>query len=232
MHMKIDKITSLIIITLLFITSCSSDDNNAIPTILPSYAGKFTDSRDGKEYNYVRIGNLEWTTDNAKYDTKDDYTRSIYSTQQILGDNNSTNDSLTVAKFGYLYSYEGAKQAVPEGWRLPTDEDWKNLEISLNMSESDANSDGWRGNYQAMLMHEKDGTQLNLKYGGFMDGNSTTFASKFYYIEAFGYYWTDTFDKSTSTAYYRKIVYNSGKVYRHLSATNNMMSVRFVRDAK
>ena len=69
--MKIDKITSLIIITLLFITSCSSDDNNAIPTILPSYAGKFTDSRDGKEYNYVRIGNLEWTTDNAKYDTKD-----------------------------------------------------------------------------------------------------------------------------------------------------------------
>ena len=132
--MKIDKITSLIIITLLFITSCSSDDNNAIPTILPSYAGKFTDSRDGKEYNYVRIGNLEWTTDNAKYDTKDDYTRSIHSTQQILGDNNSTNDSLTVAKFGYLYSYEGARQAVPEGWRLPTDEDWKKLEISPNIA--------------------------------------------------------------------------------------------------
>ena len=100
------------------------------------------------------------------------------------------------------------------------------------MSKSDADADGWRGSYQATLMHQQDGTQLNLKYGGFMDGNSTTFASKFYYIEAFGYYWTDTFDKSTSTAYYRKIVYNSGKVYRHLSATNNMMSVRFVRDAK
>ena len=230
--MKINKITLLLLLSLLLITSCSSDDNNNIPSIQPVSKGVFTDVRDGKEYHYVRIGDMEWTIDNAKYDTGDDNTRSIYSTQQTIGDQNSINDSLTVSKYGYLYSYEGAKQAAPDGWRLPSDEDWKNLEIALGMSKSDADADGWRGSYQATLMHQQDGTQLNLKYGGFMDGNSTTFASKFYYIEAFGYYWTDTFDKSTSTAYYRKIVYNSGKVYRHLSATNNMMSVRFVRDAK
>lgn len=32
-----------------------------------------------------------------------------------------------VAKYGFLYSFDGAKQAVPEGWRLPSDEDWLKL---------------------------------------------------------------------------------------------------------
>lgn len=230
--MKINKITLLLLLSLLLITSCSSDDNNNIPSIQPVSKGVFTDVRDGKEYHYVRIGDLEWTIDNAKYDTGDDNTRSIYSTQQTIGDQNSINDSLTVSKYGYLYSYEGANQAAPDGWRLPSDEDWKNLEIALGMSKSDADADGWRGSYQATLMHQQDGTQLNMEYGGLLDGNSTAYNLKFYFIEAFGYYWTSTSDEKTGTAFFRKIEFNSGKVYRHTSTTNNMMSVRFVRDVK
>ena len=230
--MKINKLTLLLLTSLLFITSCSSDDNNNIPNVQPASKGVFTDGRDGREYHYVRIGDLEWTTDNAKYNTGDDNTRSIYSTQEIIGDENSINDSLTVSKYGYLYSYEGAKQAAPDGWRLPSDEDWKNLEIALGMSKSDAGADGWRGSYQATLMHQEDGTQLNMEYGGFLDGNSTAYNLKFYFIEAFGYYWTSTSDEKAGTAFFRKIKFNSGKVYRHTSTTNNMMSVRFVRDIK
>lgn len=231
--MKINKIILLLLGSLFAIISCSSDDDkNNIPEILPVSKGVFTDIRDGKEYHYVRIGDLEWTVDNARYDTGDDNTRSIYSTQEILGDQNSINDSLTVRKYGYLYSYQGAKLAVPNGWRLPSDEDWKKLEISLGMSEGEVNADGWRGSYQAILMHQQNGTQLNMEYGGFLDGNSTAFNLKFYFMEAFGYYWTSTYDEKTATAFFRKIVYNSGKVYRYTSATNNMMSVRFVRDVK
>lgn len=29
-------------------------------------------------------------------------------------------------KYGLLYTYDAALKALPDGWRLPTDEDWKN----------------------------------------------------------------------------------------------------------
>ena len=46
----------------------------------------------------------------------------------------------------FLYTYEGALKAVPEGWRLPTDDDWKKLEATLGMSVSQIGMlDEWRG---------------------------------------------------------------------------------------
>ena len=35
-------------------------------------------------------------------------------------------------QYGFLYTYEAALRALPEGWRLPTDEDWKALDESGN----------------------------------------------------------------------------------------------------
>lgn len=48
--------------------------------------------------------------------------------------------------YGYLYSHDCAMNVVPEGWRIPSDEDWKKLERNLGMSENDCNTlEGWRG---------------------------------------------------------------------------------------
>jgi len=33
----------------------------------------------------------------------------------------------------------------PSGWHLPSDREWKQLEVQLGMSELKANDDGWRG---------------------------------------------------------------------------------------
>lgn len=36
--------------------------------------------------------------------------------------------------YGLLYTYDAALAAIPEGWRLPSDADWKNLEKALGMT--------------------------------------------------------------------------------------------------
>lgn len=110
---------------------------------------------------------------------------------------------------------------------MPTDDDWKALETALGMSATEADADEWRGNGVATSLTDTTGVHLAL--GGFQDVNSTSFASKYYYMSAMGYYWTST-SPSDGLGYFRKILYNDGRVYRHTTKTNNMLSVRFVRE--
>ncbi len=55
------------------------------------------------------------------------------------------------------YSTSGGVQGIcPTGWHLPTDSEWKTLEMALGMTQVQADLTGWRGTDQ--------GTQL--KSGG------------------------------------------------------------------
>ena len=73
-----------------------------------------------------------------------------------------------VEKYGYLYTYIAAEQAIPEGWRLPTDEDWNKLEAALGMSASEiAKTNEWRGNREAALLKEgAEGIGFDVRLGG------------------------------------------------------------------
>lgn len=231
-HILLLLAAALLTATAPLLMACGSDDDNTtVPTVTPNATGEFIDARDGNVYHYVTYAGLDWTVENARYDTGSDDTRTIYLTNDAIGDDEGTAAQQTLATYGYLYTWQGAQKAVPDGWRLPTDDDWKKLEMALGMTQQQADADGWRGTLQGTLMHQKDGTGLNMRYGGFMDGLSTSYASKYYFIQAMGYYWTATpGDDRQSTAYIRKLMYNRQDVYRHTSSVQNMMSVRFVRD--
>lgn len=57
--------------------------------------------------------------------------------------------------YGLLYSYDGALASVPTegGWRIPTEEDWANLERHLGMAESEiARENAWRGTTEGALL--------------------------------------------------------------------------------
>ena len=88
--------------------------------------------------------------------------------QQIPGEESDANNQRTLARFGYLYTYEGALIAVPQGWRLPTDEDWKDLELNMGMSEKEINSLEWRGeSLGVQIKNPGEFTDINLILGGF-----------------------------------------------------------------
>ena len=59
-------------------------------------------------------------------------------------------------------------RAIPEGWRLPTDEDWNKLEAALGMSASEiAKTNEWRGNREAALLKEgAEGIGFDVRLGG------------------------------------------------------------------
>ncbi|MBN1984448.1 MAG: fibrobacter succinogenes major paralogous domain-containing protein [Chitinivibrionales bacterium] len=110
---------------------------------------------DGNVYKTVKIGNQVWMAENLKvthYRNGDPI--------PIVTDNSEwaklkigaycayENNADYSDTYGYLYNWytvNDSRNIAPEGWHVPSDEEWMELEIYLGMSQSDANSQGIRG---------------------------------------------------------------------------------------
>ena len=77
-------------------------------------SGKFKDSRDGKYYKYAYIGNTRWMAENLNYGN------------DSLGIC-SWDDDENCSEYGRFYTYEEARTVCPDGWRLPTENDFSEL---------------------------------------------------------------------------------------------------------
>lgn len=123
------KSSNLLIIFLLLLFSFDANSQNS---------GFFEDQRNenGKEgyksYKWTRIGNQIWMAENLKYYVPD-------------GCLSYQNEYSYTEKFGYLYYWEAALNACPEGWHLPNDEEWEDLAefISNDNGGYEKSEDDW-----------------------------------------------------------------------------------------
>ncbi len=92
----------------------------------------FTDSRDGQVYGTVQMGKQCWMDRNMTYNTGINY----------CYENNSEFCDL----YGRLYEWETAINVCPEGWRLPTNEDWFWLTGEVAIAEEVKSIEGWFSN--------------------------------------------------------------------------------------
>jgi uncharacterized protein (TIGR02145 family) len=96
--------------------------------------GTFTDDRDGKTYPWVEMGNQIWMAENLSYipyvssHTDDDgiFVYNYKGTSVIEA--KSTTEFNT---YGCLYSFEVSLNVCPDGWHLPSQEEWDELDIYL-----------------------------------------------------------------------------------------------------
>ncbi len=218
-------------------TSCSDDK---LPSVTPADRGTVTDDQ-GNVYNWVRLGDQMWTTSNAKNGTS--LAEAVYYNNfewsNVLSSDQAIEEYETnyLPVYGNMMTMEDAVESAPEGWRLPTDEDWKKLERVLGMTDVD--SKGYRGYGVAFaLMNTDSGAELSLGFGGgcFPIKNYGWIKINQDFVGEHGYYWTSTIDDSYqedySMAYFRKITANYGKVDRDCMRTDSYLSVRWVKDVK
>ena len=83
----------------------------------------FTDSRDGKKYKTVEIGEQKWMAQNLDYHGADGYLGLCYGDEPKKKIRKPEN----CKKYGRLYNWSEAMVACPEGWHLPSYEEWQTL---------------------------------------------------------------------------------------------------------
>lgn len=235
MKTKIIFISMLAVIAV-GLSSCSDDDNEN-PTVSPTDTGTMTD-KEGNTYKWVRLGTLDWMAQNLKSGTPFYEQKS----ENMWGDITPTfslgfiDDEKTLFNtFGNYYTYSEALANCPDGWRLPTDDDWKALEREFGMSGNEIDQLGWRnGAGNLMIQTGDEGSGLNLRYGGQMCSVSTK-AYEHSHTYDYGYYWSATIDTTSAeqAAIARVITPYQNKVERASVLTEgHWMNVRYVRDAK
>ncbi len=207
-----DKTTTIIARAVKKSDPSKGSDFSKTTTTTNDQPTQFTDSRDGPVYKMVTIGKQTWMAENLAYKANSGC---------WAYDNKEEN----VAKYGYLYDWETAKNSCPNGWHLPSDEEWTILTdflggISVAGGELKSNTDWSSPNTGAT--NSKGFAALP---GGYRNYSNGAFGSMTYY----GYWWSSTANDA-SYAWYRYLDYNNANANRLNNGMRNGFSVRCVRD--
>ena len=168
--------------------------------------GTFTDPRDGQTYTTIEIGSQTWFAENLNYEIPNSW----------WYDNSIANGDI----YGRLYTWDAALNACPSGWHLPSDDEWKTLEMALGMSQSEADDIGFRGTDEGEKMKSTTGwnnngngtnsSGFNALPGGGRDSSWSSFDD----LGIFGYWWSSSEYSGTDAAWARYLTNESGQVYR------------------
>jgi uncharacterized protein (TIGR02145 family) len=225
----------------IFFSACKKEK-----TIEPALeTGTVTDV-DGNVYKTVKIGNQWWMAENLK-------TKTFSDGRLILQQQNNTDWENANAAYcmydnnntapGYLYNHEAVTSSgglAPNGWRIPTDDDWKELEKHLGMSANEADKLTWRGTNEADKLKIEGPlgwTESDNVWGtnesGFMAlaGSCRLPNGTYGYpgLFATGFWWTAT-EHNSAESYYRYLDYKESRVFRSYVSNKYGMSVRCVKN--
>lgn len=215
------KLLLLICFGIILFEACKKDEED-------TNANYFIDTRDNTKYKTVDIGNQTWMAENLKYTgggiaLGDAYGPVSNDTTPLLLF--AYEDDIEYFKtYGCLYTWPAAKKACPDGWRLPTDNDWKELEKTLGMTDTEINKNlAWRGTNQGTQLKENGSSGFNAlmsgvrsNFGGYaLNQKGTTF-------------WTST-EVTPTTAYHRTLYSNETGIHRGDAFKGDGVSVRCIK---
>ena len=206
---------------------------------------------DGNTYRTIKIGDQWWMAENLRVT----HYRNGDAIPKVTGNSEWTdlssgaycaydNDESNAETYGYLYNWyavDDSRNIAPEGWRVPTDEDWKQLEMALGMSQSEADDIDWRSYSEG----SKLAGNASLWNDGVLENNSAFGVSGFsalpggyrvaylggYYrhMGFFAYIWS-SLEASHDLAWHRALKNSHTGVWRGTNGKEDGYSVRCIRD--
>ena len=208
---------------------------------------------DGNVYHTVKIGSQVWMVENLKvthYRNGDPIPNvTVDSTWYRLRTGaycNYNNDPGYVSAYGQLYNWYAVKDPrglEPKGWHVPTDEDWKQLEMYLGISQSHVDLIGYRGNNEGGKM-KSTGTReggdglwhspnegatnesgFSALPGGFRDPSNGGFAQ----MGNVAVFWSSS-EGDRNIAWIRGLDYNHSRINRDSGGKKAGLSVRCIRN--
>ena len=192
--------------------------------------------------------NIPIVTDSTAWMSLDDYdTTDAY----CYYNNNVSGEADT---YGALYTWAGAmgdnavsssnnpsgvQGICPNGWHLPSDDEWKELEMELGMSQSEADQSEIRGTNEG----SKLASNSSLWNNGILENNAEFGSSGFSALPSgcrwdngsfFGkennaYFWSAT-EASSTHAWSRLLTYYEAGVWRYDTYKSYGFSVRCLKD--
>lgn len=189
-------------------------------------------------YQTVQHGNQCWFAENLKYmpevsqGTPNDSIPYFYVFGYNGDDIGEAMETDNYNEYGVQYNIPAAYVVCPDGWSLPSDDDWKELEVSLGMNELQANIIGYRGTYEGSKLAGTEEYWVD----GLLDADVRFGESGFNAIPMNPYgdyaiWWTSTSDTvNTNEYYYRKLENTSTRVYRDVAEGRFKYSVRCVKE--
>ncbi len=158
------------------------------------------DKRDGKVYKTTIIGWQIWMAENLNFHTNDSWC--YY------------NKAENCEQYGRLYNWYTANRVCPDGWHLPTDDDWTMLIENLG---------GKR--VAAAKLKQGGSTDFNILMGGYLNHINKAYLN----INIYSYFWTSTSSNNTQS-WIRYVNISSSKIMRDKDDKLYGYSVRCIKN--
>ena len=222
---------------------------------------------DGNNYPTVLIGQQCWMSENLRtthypngslipYYITDSEWASLGNTNYNAGMCFYNNSLITGLTYGGLYDWAAAMGGIgisssqnpsgvqgicPDGWHLPSDSEWKQLELELGMSEQEVNYTGYRGTNEGSIISGgqglwENGILIEDPYFNTSGFNALPAAFRlsmfgnFQWLGEVSYFWTTT-ESSSQFSWYRYLGYGWTSIGRGAEPKGVGMSVRCLKDS-
>ena len=220
---------------------------------------EFTDERDNSVYGTVKLGSQCWMSENLAYLPSVNMLSTSSSTiacYYVYGyDGTNIVDAKAnpnYAIYGVMYNWtaamnsavtsntnpSGVQGACPLGWHLPSDDEYKDLEMFLGLTQAEANASGFRGINEGSKLASNsylwdDGLLKSNEaigtsgFEGLPGGYCSS--SSFHFSGSVTTFWTTT-EANSSSAYHRRLYASDARVYHFFVQKNTGVSVRCVKN--
>jgi len=204
---------------------------------------------DGNVYQTVTIGTQVWMMENLKVTHYRNGDPIPHVTDNSTWEGSTTgayceydNNPANVATYGRLYNWyavDDSRNIAPAGWHVPTDEEWKQLEMYLGMSQAEADGTGYRGTDEGGKLKEAGTTHwISPNTGATNESGFSALPGGYRYhfgyfndMGFYAYFWSST-EYDDYYAWYRILLCNYAEVYRYYTNYYKQVgfSIRCVRD--